>query len=152
MVHVVGIGIFAVWKQTSSNGHYPVLLLRYWVISLKFALWPCIVLHTCILDSDVVLKQRTGTVSAKDTVIDFQDIALHFSLLTTLAREVMQSPLSICLSVCLFLLCLQNQSNWLLPLNFYVWAGHDRSSQGIEDQRHGQANAISPTSVEGIFF
>ena len=55
-------------------------------------------------------------------------------LLTALAREVMQLPLSICLFVCLYVypsICFHSVfgTDWLLTLNFCVWVGHDCSSR-----------------------
>ena len=59
--------------------------------------------------------------------------ALCCSLLvtTTLVREVMQSPLSICPSVCFHSII---ETDWPLTLNFCKWVGHDHNSQGIKSQ------------------
>jgi len=76
-------------------------------------------------------------------------------LRTALAREVMQLPWSICLSVCFHSIF---GTDWPLTVNTCVWVGHDHSSQGIEGQGHRSRsrswvrNAVGPTSIEGSFF
>ena len=59
-------------------------------------------------------------------------------LLTTLAREVMQSPPPVRPSVRLSIRCFHSifRTNWPLTLNFCMWVDHDYSSQGIEGQGH----------------
>ena len=67
-------------------------------------------------------------------------------LWTALAREVMQSPPSVCCStICFYSIF---RTDWLLTLNFCMWVGHDHSSLGIE----GQTNAVGATSMEGSLF
>ena len=56
--------------------------------------------------------------------------APKFPLLpTALATEIMQSPSSVCLSVCFNSIF---GINWPLTLNFCTWVGHDHISQVIE--------------------
>jgi len=54
-------------------------------------------------------------------------------LLIVFAKEVMQSPPSVCPSVCFY--CILS-TKWQLTLNFCMWVDHDYSSQGIEGQDH----------------
>ena len=58
----------------------------------------------------------------------------------------MQSPLSICPSVCFHSVF---GTDWLLTLTFCLPVGHDHSSQGLEVMV--QTNAVGSTLIEGSF-
>ena len=81
--------------------------------------------------------------------------AAHFSelqeratlLTTTLRREVMQSPPSVCPS-----LSSTFGTKWPLTSNFCMCVGQDHRLQGIEGQGQGHSNAVSPTSIQRRLF
>ena len=50
-----------------------------------------------------------------------------------ISGEVIQSPPSVCPSVCFHSIF---GTDWPLTLNFCMWVGHDHSSQGIEGHGH----------------